>query len=164
MRTGKPSLAPAGAGADTLVRVGRLVAIDSDGSARIELADGRNEPLRARSLVQISEAQAADLGSLPLVAVSFEDGDAELPIIVGWVHERIVGKSATPAVNGATPTPEAILDGKRVVLRAEQEIMLACGASSILLRGDGHVVIKGAHVVSRSSGPNKIKGATISLN
>ena len=51
-----------------------------------------------------------------------------------------------------------------VITDASQEVLLRCGKSSIELCRDGKILIRGSHVVTRSSGPNKIKGASISLN
>jgi hypothetical protein len=85
-------------------------------------------------------------------------------MIVGWIHDRLVATPPGPAASPAPAAPTAVIDGVRVVFRAEQEIVLECGASSIVLMKDGHVVIKGAQVVSRASGANKIKGATVSIN
>jgi len=51
-----------------------------------------------------------------------------------------------------------------VVFDAKKEIVLRCGKASITLTKAGKVMIKGTYVVSRSSGANKIKGASIALN
>jgi len=59
---------------------------------------------------------------------------------------------------------EVRLDGERLVLAGKQEVELRCGKASILLKQDGKIIIKGTHIVSRSSGPNKVKGASISIN
>jgi hypothetical protein len=47
---------------------------------------------------------------------------------------------------------------------AEREIVLRCGDASITLTRAGKVIIKGRYVVSRSTGYNKIKGATVDIN
>lgn len=145
------------------VSAGRLVGIDADGRPLVTLS-GEHERRVARSLLQLT-VRPSDFAALPDVAITFENGDPHLPLIVGWIHEQLVSQhpveETAAAVRGV---PEAFVDGERVVFRAEQEIVLECGASSIVLTRDGHVVIKGAHVVSRSSGVNKIKGATVSIN
>ena len=59
---------------------------------------------------------------------------------------------------------DAVLDGRRVVLEAHDEIVLRCGESSISLRKDGKVVIRGRELVSRAAEINKIKGGAVHIN
>jgi len=42
--------------------------------------------------------------------------------------------------------------------------VLRCGKASVVLRKDGRVTVKGTHIVSASTGPHKIKGASVELN
>jgi len=58
----------------------------------------------------------------------------------------------------------AQVDDQRVELTAEREIVLRCGDASITLTRAGKVIIKGAYILSRSSGYNKIKGAAVDIN
>jgi len=55
-------------------------------------------------------------------------------------------------------------DDDRLVLSAEREIVLRCGDASVTLSRAGKVVIEGRYVVSRSSGYNKVKGASVEIN
>lgn len=59
---------------------------------------------------------------------------------------------------------EARVDGRKVVLHADCEILIECGASSIMLRKDGKIILKGTEIVSRASGRHKIRGASIEIN
>jgi hypothetical protein len=56
------------------------------------------------------------------------------------------------------------LQGKTITLDADKEATIVCGKSSIHLRKDGRVVIRGARILSRSSGTNKIRGASVMIN
>lgn len=58
----------------------------------------------------------------------------------------------------------AQLDGRRVVLEAEQEIVLRCGKGSLTLTADGRIVMKGVEITSRAQGVHKIRGATVNIN
>jgi len=147
------------AGLTSGITVGRIVSFDSEGRPMVRCGCDVAQP--ARSLVHVDPARASDLDSLPDVAVVFEDGNPSLPVILGLLHDRL----SDAIVAGVASLPEtAVVDGKRIVIRAESEIEFVCGASSILLRRDGHVVIKGTQVVSRASGANKIRGATVDIN
>ena len=59
---------------------------------------------------------------------------------------------------------EARLDGKHLLIEAEDEIELRCGKGSITIRKDGKIVVKGTHILSRASGPHRIKGGNVSIN
>jgi Domain of unknown function (DUF6484) len=89
------------------------------------------------------------------VVVVFERGDAMRPIIVGRLNRK-----AKPAAAGSRVT----LDGDRLVLQADRQIEMRCGDSSIVLTRAGKVLIKGAYVLTRSSGANRIKGAYVDIN
>jgi len=56
------------------------------------------------------------------------------------------------------------VDGGVITFTAEQEICLRCGEASITLTRAGKVLIKGSYLLSRSTGPNRIKGGSIQLN
>jgi len=145
---------------------GEILAIDDDGRARVRVAGGADVAV-ARSA--LGEAARVGDGNQDLVGASvlvlLENDDPALPIIVGVVRERVRPDPQVAQVEldlGANR--DVLVDGRRVVLDAQQEIVLRCGKSTIVLQRDGKVLVRGAHVVSRSSGPNKIKGSSISLN
>ena len=46
------------------------------------------------------------------------------------------------------------VDGRRVEITAEEEIVLRCGESSITLTRAGKIILRGAYLLSRSSGVN----------
>ncbi len=56
------------------------------------------------------------------------------------------------------------LDGERLVLCAERELVLACGKATITLTRAGKVILAGTYLVSRSSGVNRIKGGSVQIN
>lgn len=74
---------------------------------------------------------------------------------------------APAAAAGAAPGaagPSAAADGERLVLKAGREIVLQCGKASITLTSAGKVIIRGAYVLSRSSGVNRIVGGSVQIN
>jgi hypothetical protein len=111
------------------------------------------EPMVARSTVPITQA---DVGREALVA--FEAADARCPYIVGLLWEQ--------AQNPPTQSEpiEAKVDGEQVVIEGKKEIVLKCGRASITLTRAGKVLIRGAYVLSRSSGVNRIKGGSVQVN
>jgi Domain of unknown function (DUF6484) len=95
------------------------------------------------------------------VVVVFEQADVRRPIIVGVLQNPGVALQPAPVPE---PLVSAQVDDQRVVLTAEREIVLKCGEASITLTRAGKVIIKGAYILSRSSGYNKIKGAAVDIN
>lgn len=112
-----------------------------------------HEIVRARTA---SSLRLADIGSR--VVVVFDGGDVRQPIILGVVKEKPNGESAR------TDLVSIEADQDVIVISADRQIVLRCGESSITLTRAGKVIIKGTHVVSRSSGYNRIKGAAVDIN
>ena len=138
------------------VVIGRLVRVERGGKVVVDYPGNPNgRPLVARTTIRLSPGEST--GSVTLM---FENGDPTKPIITGRLQE-IAASSLRAGTNGRI---QAVLDDERVVLEAKREIELRCGKASLLLTAEGRVIIKGAYVLSRSSGPNKIKGATVHLN
>ncbi len=103
--------------------------------------------IAARSL---TELDSKDIGAQ--VALLFEDGARDRPLIVG----RILHPDPTP--------PSAIQDGKLVKIEGKDRIELRVGSAAIILEKDGHVTIRGTHLVSHATGSNRIRGGSIDLN
>ena len=59
---------------------------------------------------------------------------------------------------------DILIDGKQITIEAESEILLKCGKGSILIRKDGKIILKGTDLLSRSSGRQRIKGSSVSIN
>jgi len=91
------------------------------------------------------------------VLLAFENDNQERPVIIGLVVEPEGESAVTSSVN-------LEIDGERLLLTAEREIVLSCGEGSITLTRAGKIIIKGTYVLSRSSGYNKIKGAAVDIN
>lgn len=53
---------------------------------------------------------------------------------------------------------------RRLKLEASEHLTLTCGASSIDLRADGKVMIRGEDVLLRAKGTQRIRAGTVSIN
>jgi len=129
--------------------IGRVAAVHETGEVLVVL-DQNATPLPARSTIAISPE---DVGGD--VVVMFENADPTRPIIIGRLQESTKVK--------AKPV-ELKVDGDAMVLEAERELVLRCGRSSITLTRAGKVLIRGAYLLSRSSGVNRIKGGSVQIN
>lgn len=98
------------------------------------------------------------------VALGFVDGDPGRPIILGLIQKP---SELEQSLSSAMPDEQSVnvkLDGNKLTLSAEREIVLQCGQSSITLTRAGKVILKGAYVSTHSSGVNRIKGGSVQIN
>lgn len=96
----------------------------------------------------------------------FEGGDPDKPIIIGIIinQDERQEESFQKEETGKEESVNFEVDGERVIFTANKEIVLNCGKASITLTSAGKVLIRGAHLLSRSTGVNRIKGGSIQLN
>ena len=144
-----------------------IVSITADGSPRVVVdADGPVVAARLAIRTTRERVQLAIAERQPAVVV-FERGDRERPLIVGFL-ERLDATPQSPVAAPveplAMPSLEADVDGRRVRLTAQDEIVLQCGSASVTLRRNGRVVIRGTYVETHSEGTNRIKGGQVQIN
>jgi hypothetical protein len=157
-----------GTASAALVKVGRLAPGSKPGALLVDFAGNTAGPLPARSLLALDEAslQAALLNRRSALLL-FENQDPRLPIIVGLLAPEpgavLLGALLQTPAAPAKPV-EARVDGKRVVLEGEQEVVLRCGEASITLRRDGKVILRGAYVETTAKGLNRIRGGSVKIN
>lgn len=143
--------------------IGTITAVDANGAYVDHPKNPLKETLLAISTVAIEpEHQGRE------VALLFNSGDLRKPVIMGLIHSPIYDVLAADAIDETADTDsntlEVIADGKKQIIEAEEEMILKCGKASIGLRKDGRIQIRGTSVTTRSSGKNRILGASISLN
>ncbi|MDD5461292.1 MAG: DUF6484 domain-containing protein [Methylococcales bacterium] len=93
------------------------------------------------------------------IALLFEGGNPLQPLIIGKIHHADTVK---PAQDDEQTL--ASLDGEHIVLSAKQTITLKCGKASITLTKAGKIILRGAYLLFRSSGVNRIKGGSVQIN
>jgi len=136
------------------VVIGTLADISEQGEPLVRLPAEREDILRlARSVLTLDRRH---LGTE--VVLTFENGNPAQPIILGLLSS--IGPTSKPTVTSV----EVTADEDRLELTAEREIVLRCGKASITLTRAGKVLIRGAYVLSRSSGANRIKGGSVQIN
>jgi uncharacterized protein DUF6484 len=141
--------------------LGRIADVDTAGVVSVEIP-GTTGALPARLATPLSRDEllaARETGGSAVLV--FENGDPALPIVVGLVQTTLRARAPIADV------PQVIaadVDGKRVHITAQDEIVLECGSASITLRRNGRVVVRGTYVESYSDGTNRIKGGQVRIN
>jgi len=139
--------------------VGHLVGLEHPGEPIVDFPGNPSDEL----VVAISalELTSDDVGRE--VVLIFEEGDPSRPIVLGFVCRGGKGQAISSEMP-LKPKRELTVDGERLILTAESDIVLRCGNASITLTRAGKVLIRGAYVLSRSSGANRIKGGSVQIN
>lgn len=132
--------------------LGVLAGLGSAGEAWVDVPRQRRSRVPARSTVALVPEHVGRE-----VLLTWIDGEAE-PIITGVIRLPI------DAEREAAPRAEAVVDAERIVLTGKREVVLRCGAASILLAADGSVVIKGARMLTSASGVHRIRGGAVQIN
>jgi len=133
------------------VMIGQLIALDG---VKVNYpGNPKNKPLPAISTRTVSKE---DIGRE--VALAFVGGDPAQPILLGLIEP-------TPEIEGKnSPPTNAQIDGEKLLLTGEKEVVLRCGKSSITLTKEGKIILRGKYLLSRSSGVNRIKGGSVQIN
>jgi hypothetical protein len=176
-----------------LSRVGWLAAGSRPGALVVDYEGNSSGPLVARSVLALDEAAIVGALRLrQAVVLLFENGDVRLPIVVGLIAPdpgaALLGTlltarpAAAPAPGGepvvaAAPAPapavapasvapalEARVDGRRVIIEGQDEVVLKCGDAIITLRRDGKLILRGTYVETHAKGVNRIKGGSVKIN
>lgn len=154
--------APAVPAASRFTTLGWIVAAHGESQdSTMVMVDfpGSSQGTRAARLgiaLTTAQIEAAVSARQPAVLV-FENGDPLLPILVGLVQAPSQAQAPATVV-------EADVDGKRVRVVGQDEIVLQCGQASVTLRRNGRIVIRGTYVETHSEGTNRIKGGQVQIN
>lgn len=144
--------------------VGRVAGSTRDGRIAVTVKGG--EPVPARLLATLDRVELLnDKNAGREVLLMFEEGDPSRPIIIGMLEDPLQDLVSLEVRDAESSSKrDALIDGKRLTISADNEIVLQCGEGSITIRKDGKIVVKGTHILTRSSGPNRIKGGSVSIN
>ena len=159
-----PRAVPAGPRLVSQPCVARVVGLDARGRVQVALP-GAVAVATARLLRGVPRTELMEAGGVGReVLVVFDGGCPDRPIIVGLLESEAeeghpeAEALAAPDVGPATARPQ------KVLIEALAELVLKCGAGSLTLRQDGKIILRGTHLLSRASGPIRIKGGHVEIN
>lgn len=132
------------------VVIGIFLGFGEDAPLVVFPGNPQETAIPARSLTELTSAM---IGAE--VALLFQEGDPNRPLIVG----RIVEPSRKSA--GAA---QMIRDGERVTITGDERVELRCGKATIIMEKDGRITIRGTYVTSHASATNRIRGGSVNLN
>jgi hypothetical protein len=146
--------------------IGRLAKPEKPGEIWVEFEGSGPAPARLLSTIDRRELlKKENIGRQVLLL--FEKGLKAYPVIVGLMEnliDDIISLEVAPQADHDKKPVDLLVDNERIVLDAKKEIVLKCGKGSITIKKDGKIVILGTNLISRSRGPHKIKGASVSIN
>lgn len=141
--------------------------IDRDDAGQI-LVDFPGNPTSAPLAAQTTIKLDADQRNRE-VALMFQQGDPQRPLVMGLIQNpqievSLSSRTSKETTDSPLASLQAEVDNERIVFKADKEIVLKCGKASITLTRAGKILIRGAYLLNRSSGVNRIKGGSVQIN
>jgi len=148
------------------VRVGKIVKIDERGGVSVDYAGNTFGPIGARfiSSVKLEALRQAVFSGQDILLV-FVNNDPLRPVIIDTISSLVDEIVKSEDIDLQIDEPKNVtIDGERVTFDAKEQIVLKCGKASITLTSAGKVLVRGAYLLNRSSGVNRIKGGSVQIN
>ena len=146
------------------VLTGHIVAINDEKEVLVQFPGNSAGPIAAK----FTHAVLSRLKETPLenlsVLLAFEQNNPRRPVIIDILYANMDDAPSVLHEFNTDPLDEVRTNGKKLRFDAKEEIIFNCGKSSITLTRAGKIILRGAYLLNRSTGPNVIKGASIRIN
>ncbi len=94
-------------------------------------------------------------------AIQFIQGDLSRPLVMGLIHSPMSVKSAVETDTGDMLVTRR---GKQVVIQADDELVLQCGESCIVMTAEGTVYIRALYIDSHAQATQRLRGGSVQVN
>lgn len=131
--------------------VGRIISVSDSGKLQIQCSSAE-KPVTALSLGIVDKIFIGRMCTIQFVC-----GNPSQPVVTGILSDEW----GTPVI---THSESNEVDTKRVVLEAEQELVLQCGESKIILSADGLVQIRALYIDNQAQATLRLKGGSVQVN
>lgn len=151
--------------------IGSLVEVDAECKPLVNFPGNQfATPLVAMTTVEIDKKYVGRQ-----VALLFANGDPLHPVIMGLIHSPLeamleshqdsqADAEVEQQFDSASIPGELLVDGKKLLIEAFEEIELRCGESSIVMTRSGKISIRGKYLLNRAEGVNRILGGSVQVN
>jgi hypothetical protein len=148
------------------VRVGKIICVDEKRGIAVDYDGNPFGPIAARFVRSMKPEmlrKAAD--SSQEVLLVFENNDPSRPVIIDTICSQVDEPDEDEALDLLIKAPRNVTIGAESIrFNAKQQIEIKCGKASITLTRAGKVMIRGAYLLNRSTGVNRIYGGSVQIN
>lgn len=94
-------------------------------------------------------------------AIQFIQGDLSRPLVMGLIHSTMSVKATEKR---DTADMLVTRQGKQVVIQADDELVLQCGESCIVMTAEGTVYIRALYIDSHAQATQRLRGGSVQVN
>lgn len=140
------------------VMLGKIVAIGDAGPSLI-LPMISSEPITAMSVCRVTEKEIGQT-----CVVQFIDNDVNKAIVMGLLVEQQA--TILPDSPSTEPVSELVISQRQgsVKIEAQDELVLQCGESRIIMNANGVIRIRGLYIDSQARATQRIRGGSVRVN
>ncbi|WP_111642382.1 hypothetical protein [Marinimicrobium alkaliphilum] len=144
--------------------IGTITGITEEGSPQLRfMLDGAWRTVAAVPMISMTPKHVGRQG-----VAMMANGEIKALVLVGLVHsplDTVLQQAVTlDGMSEPEAEPYADVDGQSRIIEGKEQVVLRCGDASITLTKAGKIILRGKHLVSRSSGVNRILGGSIQMN
>jgi hypothetical protein len=130
----------------SVLDLARVVAIDN-GKITVEVPRLGPAPQPARTIIPHADLAPDD----QVIVARLGDRGAEL-VILGRLFDPLA------------PPRDVRVNGRKVSIEADSELILKCAAATIRIGRDGLIAVRGERVTTQARGVNRIRGGSVEIN